>query len=533
MVTPASVIDTESSRPWDDPVGARGQRLRAHRTHRRRLTPRESRENSRPASARVLATGPPPSARGKRLPRPADHSLDRLTPASAGRTPSRPTAAAASWAHPRERGEDWGREPRPGARVGLTPASAGRTAARSRPPRAARAHPRERGEDTTRKSICVLAAGSPPRARGGPDRAEDHRSRAGLTPASAGRTTRPRTSTGCSWAYPRERGEDMRAHTRSGWRAGSPPRARGGRHPGGHGDHLEGLTPASAGRTTRSSRTRAWSTAHPRERGEDAVLGVDAAQVVGSPPRARGGPGRHHRRDRLPGLTPASAGRTLRGWRRPGCGWAHPRERGEDTASARTRFKAEGSPPRARGGQQRRRRRRSGGLTPASAGRTRSGLISWPIPRAHPRERGEDPTRDLVIRRAIGSPPRARGGRRLHPPPAGGHGLTPASAGRTTAPKRRWPMPWAHPRERGEDRTWCACSASRRGSPPRARGGQAELLCLVHPVLAHPRERGEDDWSATGAGIRTGSPPRARGERSWGVCADGCRGSPPRARGGP
>ena len=174
--------------------------------------------------------------------------------------------------------------------------------------------------------------------------------------------------------------------------------------------------------------------AHPRERGEDSALLFHNVNVLGSSPRARGGP--------LIGVQ-IENGR--------------------------------GSSPRARGGlKTEQRAAQSLRLIPASAGRTRRPCRSLSDSRAHPRERGEDKANFATVEPHNGSSPRARGGLRITRTRRVVIGLIPASAGRTTRPGLTQTWTRAHPRERGEDRSALSHRDTVLGSSPRARGGRDE-----------------------------------------------------------
>ena len=131
--------------------------------------------------------GAPPRARGGRR-HPVDHGRRRRsTPACAGRTRWECSASCPRSEHPRVRGADatiaahWSRTggAPPRARGGLadlavsaghrrsTPACAGRTAPGRSPTAPLPEHPRVRGADSGSSVSSVIAAGAPPRARGG------------------------------------------------------------------------------------------------------------------------------------------------------------------------------------------------------------------------------------------------------------------------------------------------------------------------------------------------------------------------------
>ena len=197
--------------------------------------------------------------------------------------------------------------------------------------RSPRAHPRVRGDDLGMPGEREVAAGSPPRARGRRRQGPVRRGCHGLTPACAGTTMWSLPVRPLSWAHPRVRGDDKMASCAESGATGSPPRARG--RPG-RVDQLrpgQGLTPACAGTTSPSSwRRRRWR-AHPRVRGDDDTADEMIEDLDGSPPRARGRREPPHRVVGRERLTPACAGTTRR---RLGlvvaCG-AHPRVRGDDT----------------------------------------------------------------------------------------------------------------------------------------------------------------------------------------------------------
>ena len=212
---------------------------------------------------------------------------------------------------------------------------------------------------------------------------------------------------------------------------GSSPLTRGKHGPQGLLFGQRRLIPAHAGKT-RSRHPRAGpSGAHPRSRGENAVLGATGTGVDGSSPLTRG------KREQIArwlddqGLIPAHAGKTavLRALR-PGLG-AHPRSRGENV----TRGKATPLRPR---------------LIPAHAGKTTNPDAPVTPETAHPRSRGENRS----------------GGRRRRPR----GGLIPAHAGKTSQRTRASPPARAHPRSRGENFRAACRSSAVSGSSPLTRG---------------------------------------------------------------
>ena len=177
---------------------------------------------------------------------------------------------------------------------------------------------------------------------------------------------------------------------------------------------------------------------------------------MGSSPRARGGLGDPFKPDESGGLIPASAGRTMCVHHARENQKAHPRERGEDMDPFGPCLHIKGSSPRARGGRARGDAKVFGRrLIPASAGRTTPSVPTLMVGAAHPRERGEDLGEYDSAALAAGSSPRARGGHIAGQPLRRPLGLIPASAGRTARPTSSSWWIGAHPRERGEDSPPC------------------------------------------------------------------------------
>ena len=110
------------------------------------------------------------------------------------------------------------------------------------------------------------------------------------------------------------------------------------------------------------------------------------------------------------------------------------------------------------------------GLIPACAGKTRYGMDSQPLKRAHPRVCGENSFGLLAVAGVVGSSPRVRGKlppmlRRLL-----ARGLIPACAGKTWNHSQIRCMTRAHPRVCGENIETFGGAATLSGSSPRVRG---------------------------------------------------------------
>ena len=194
---------------------------------------------------------------------------------------------------------------------GLIPASAGTTLGFLLLLGLPRAHPRECGDHQFRKVLRFGGFGSSPRVRGPLLHYQAQGSCLGLIPASAG-TTRgrgfPKMQGG---AHPRECGDHLFSTGNLPAEGGSSPRVRG---PLGGVDGVsggEGLIPASAGTTKKTSSSVDGDTAHPRECGDHLDGKNPDAGMVGSSPRVRGPLAENSPRGSDRGLIPASAGTTL------------------------------------------------------------------------------------------------------------------------------------------------------------------------------------------------------------------------------
>ena len=133
-----------------------------------------------------------------------------------------------------------------------------------------------------------------------------------------------------------------------------------------------------------------------------------------------------------PGLIPAHAGKTRRGFGWIGCDGAHPRSRGENFSRLVMQNSPSGSSPLTRGKQGRCSSRCSQcGLIPAHAGKTRSCPQAWRWSGAHPRSRGENHLAACLLCGVMGSSPLTRGKRTLWTASRSPVRLIPAHAGKT------------------------------------------------------------------------------------------------------
>ncbi len=211
-------------------------------------------------------------------------------------------------------------------------------------------------------------------------------------------------------AHPRSRGEHSIDFVRRGSNFGSSPLTRGARSGIWQKPRRRWLIPAHAGSTPMNRGGVSYATAHPRSRGEHPALQGTYAASSGSSPLTRGAPCWSARLAKRWGLIPAHAGST--NW--PSClgklSGAHPRSRGEHTASLVCVEAGDGSSPLTRGAPGiDPRRGLNSGLIPAHAGSTRTSWCGPTSRSAHPRSRGEHLVPQYAQRPPNGSSPLTRG----------------------------------------------------------------------------------------------------------------------------
>ena len=151
------------------------------------------------------------------------------------------------------------------------------------------------------------------------------------------------------------------------------------------------ITPAHAGKTSISILITGYPPDHPRACGENCLSPGELVQQVGSPPRMRGKPASEDLSALTGRITPAHAGKTSRSSATLCAGADHPRACGENLAELIVVGRMTGSPPRMRGkrtcpcaGQSNRR------ITPAHAGKTVEGKAEVEAGADHPRACGEN-----------------------------------------------------------------------------------------------------------------------------------------------
>ena len=171
-----------------------------------------------------------------------------------------------------------------------------------------------------------------------------------------------------------------------------------------------GITPAWAGKSVLSAGSRPCSRDHPRVGGEKARTLIVQDEPQGSPPRERGKEARQCQVPVWLRITPAQAGKRTRSWRAYGCPWDHPRVGGEKGGAWWIIILFLGSPPRGRGkGRRVVDHHPLPRITPAWAGKSICLALPITAPRDHPRMGGEKARDRASVVMVKGSPPRGRG----------------------------------------------------------------------------------------------------------------------------
>ena len=231
------------------------------------------------------------------------------------------------------------------------------------------------------------------------------------------------------------------------------------------------ITPAYAGKSSKSSCDSVSARDHPRLRGEKPREEMGVCKSSGSPPLTRGKGDCFGSHEGLKGITPAYAGKSAKQIRLPSLSRDHPRLRGEKETSSLCDSCCRGSPPLTRG-------KANGeelnvlkvGITPAYAGKRSCPSRGDTAGRDHPRLRGEKKPSHLKRASAIGSPPLTRGKEGVLFKHNKVDRITPAYAGKRHEKRPQDGNRGDHPRLRGEKTRKAASRRQQRGSPPLTRG---------------------------------------------------------------
>ena len=150
------------------------------------------------------------------------------------------------------------------------------------------AHPRSRGENLWAAPTRPPSEGSSPLTRGKLDASACTSMVERLIPAHAGKTGAWVGWHRTIWAHPRSRGENLTPAGVLVIEGGSSPLTRGKRGLLCRYAHERGLIPAHAGKTGSIVNLHDLCPAHPRSRGENDVVILQARHVDGSSPLTRG-----------------------------------------------------------------------------------------------------------------------------------------------------------------------------------------------------------------------------------------------------
>ena len=197
-----------------------------------------------------------------------------------------------------------------GRDTGLIPAHAGKTPGSVDSHAASWAHPRSRGENGKAIVSFDAGSGSSPLTRGKPQHTHPGQQARRLIPAHAGKTNVVISPCLARRAHPRSRGENAVEMEPAVVRTGSSPLTRGKQLVGALVLDGLGLIPAHAGKTRGRSKTPSRRPAHPRSRGENCLLQSVQAITMGSSPLTRGKQERGAPGNACHRLIPAHAGKT-------------------------------------------------------------------------------------------------------------------------------------------------------------------------------------------------------------------------------
>ena len=253
---------------------------------------------------------------------------------------------------------------------------------------------------------------------------------------------------------------------------------------------------------------------------------------MGSPPHARGKAPLMGTVKKQWRITPACAGKSRSGYFPCRGRWDHPRMRGEKSRAEAVKNLKKGSPPHARG----KAGGRAGcgqetGITPACAGKSPWAAPSRPRHWDHPRMRGEKMVKKLNHQAILGSPPHARGKGAVDVPSDWCRGITPACAGKSSTDRCVPVVLWDHPRMRGEKQRPERPATAAQGSPPHARGKAVIPAADDSGLGITPACAGKSVYCSIVKAWHWDHP-RMRGEKLMFSIAHTARlGSPPHARG--
>ena len=232
---------------------------------------------------------------------------------------------------------------------GITPAYAGKRRRTRAVGQNSQDHPRLCGEKPLFASVFQHVKGSPPPMRGKGSRCAISFAFPRITPAYAGKSQSSIPAAAFLKDHPRLCGEKWFIRSSNALPSGSPPPMRGKAHKAFLTRHRSGITPAYAGKSPNPSLILVVIGDHPRLCGEKFSRVSPSARTSGSPPPMRGKDEDHRTKAVMSGITPAYAGKSTRSRIHHQFSRDHPRLCGEKIKPVHPLLPPPGSPPPMRG----------------------------------------------------------------------------------------------------------------------------------------------------------------------------------------
>ena len=237
---------------------------------------------------RTLPSGTSPLARGKHVLHLRHARENRNIPARAGKTDRIKRLHCQPQEHPRSRGENCSPSCAVERGLGTSPLARGKQLLVAVKRCISRNIPARAGKTDTAKAMADLGA-EHPRSRGENKAYVDSAERKyGNIPARAGKTEPTCDITDITKEHPRSRGENSTSAAGDSFTAGTSPLARGKLRGCVLLGHCPGNIPARAGKTSGDTSGDGHRSEHPRSRGENLTVGLDAGEFLGTSPLARG-----------------------------------------------------------------------------------------------------------------------------------------------------------------------------------------------------------------------------------------------------
>ena len=253
----------------------------------------------------------------------------RITPAYAGKRMINPSVLDCIKDHPRLCGEKVFLAPLVLSVIRITPAYAGKSPALRPEFATEQDHPRLCGEKFSGTLTPKTDSGSPPPMRGKAGKSIDKRHKSRITPAYAGKSVIPYLILYSVADHPRLCGEKFSGIWENIKSVGSPPPMRGKETKDKKYWWQMRITPAYAGKSVHGFKKPFDQEDHPRLCGEKSLTLCTSYNRKGSPPPMRGKANDFYNRHCVLRITPAYAGKSLHELGHYLLGEDHPRLCGE------------------------------------------------------------------------------------------------------------------------------------------------------------------------------------------------------------